>query len=471
MADLYLASGDLLSGLTFGGRVFGGRGSEGVAYLSGVRGAIIDQNVEALALAASVQSYTFQQQGNNLVIFDAAGTIEVARVVVQDDANGTTIRFSDGAFQAIVNPIGMKVGINEVDAKTPSPLIDANTDKPYIPPIETRLKVGMTTTIQTQENAVITGKLVWDGASGGELPRYSSPRGTAGLSGFILDSDGSFTLDTNVFSYQSLFEGETREYRPVITATDSQGNTASLDLAFAVKGLNDAPGARGDNAAVIEAGRANDGTAVVGVSIVTGNVLDNDDPVDDGSTIMVDAVRYLDTDGKVGADLTGVYGKVNIARDGSFTYTLNNADPDTQALAQGAQANDVFLYRIRDETGSVAESFAQLSIKVSGTNDAPVAVDDAFVVFSGATTLGLHVAINDTDDDFSRLTYAVAGTAPAGVTLSSEGFATVDATVDAYKKLAPGQSDVVTLTYMVTDQFGLSDSGKATITIEGVNWG
>jgi VCBS repeat-containing protein len=472
MADLYLASGDLLTGLTFGGHVYGATGSEGVAYVSGVRGAIIDQNVEAVQLAGSVSSFTYQRQGNNLVIYNAAGTAEVARVVLQDDASGTTIRFSDGAFQATVSQNGMRIGGIDIEAAAPAPLIDPNTQEPWTPPVETRIDAGVASNIQTQEDGVITGKLVWAGASGGELPRYFSPRGAEGLPGFFLEPDGSFTFDTRGTGYQALTEGETREYRPRISATDSRGNMVTLDLAFVVKGVNDAPYAENDSAAVVEAGRANDGTALAGIPIARGNVIDNDNPIDGGnSTRVVNAVQYGETAGKVGADLVGAYGKVNIAQDGSFTYTLNNTDPDTQALAEGAQSFDTFLYKIQDASGSTSEPFAQLSIKVSGTNDAPVAGDETFVVPSGATTLGLHVATNDTDDDFSKLSYAVVGTAPAGVSLSREGFATVDATLDAYKDLKPGESEVVTLTYVVTDQFGLSDVAKAAITIQGITWG
>ena len=40
--------------------------------------------------------------------------------------------------------------------------------------------------------------------------------------------------------------------------------------------------------------------------------------------------------GNVGSAVTGTYGSVTIAANGSYTYTLDNGDPDTQALAQGA---------------------------------------------------------------------------------------------------------------------------------------
>ena len=72
--------------------------------------------------------------------------------------------------------------------------------------------------------------------------------------------------------------------------------------------------------------------------------------------------------------MTGTYGSVTIAADGSYIYTLDNGDPDTNALAQGATATDVFSYTVTDEFG--ATSTANLTITITGTNDAPVANAD-----------------------------------------------------------------------------------------------
>ena len=73
--------------------------------------------------------------------------------------------------------------------------------------------------------------------------------------------------------------------------------------------------------------------------------------------------------------LVGTYGTVTIAANGSWTYTLNNNDPDTNALAQGQTVTDVFNYTMSDTNG--ATSSTTLTITITGTNDAPVAVSDA----------------------------------------------------------------------------------------------
>ncbi len=48
--------------------------------------------------------------------------------------------------------------------------------------------------------------------------------------------------------------------------------------------------------------------------------------------------------------------------------------PDTDALAQGQTATDVFTYTVSDTNG--ATSSTSLTITITGTNDAPVAVAD-----------------------------------------------------------------------------------------------
>ena len=124
--------------------------------------------------------------------------------------------------------------------------------------------------------------------------------------------------------------------------------------------------------AVKEAGVQPGGnTAEPGDASASGNVLTNDSDVDTGAVLTVSAV----TGGTVGSALAGTYGSVTINSDGSYSYTLNDADADTNALAQGASVSDVFSYTVTDEHG--ATSTANLTITITGTNDGPVAVGDS----------------------------------------------------------------------------------------------
>src|SRR5207249_11628030 len=68
------------------------------------------------------------------------------------------------------------------------------------------------------------------------------------------------------------------------------------------------------------------------------------------------------------------YGTLHLNANGSYTYTLDNTNPAVQALAEGQTVADVFSYTNSDGNGS---STASLTVTVTGTNDAPVAVDQA----------------------------------------------------------------------------------------------
>jgi VCBS repeat-containing protein len=150
-----------------------------------------------------------------------------------------------------------------------------------------------------------------------------------------------------------------------VTTTDG---TSQL-ITVTIQGGNDTPIAVADSSTTVTEQGVNPGnTAFAGTPTATGNVLTNDTDVDAGDTKTVSAVNGVA--GNVGTTLTGTYGTINIAANGSYTYTLNNADPDTQALAQGQAASDVFSYTVRDTAGLV--STTNLTVNITGTNDAPI---------------------------------------------------------------------------------------------------
>ncbi|ORE84834.1 VCBS domain-containing protein, partial [Aurantimonas sp. 22II-16-19i] len=89
-----------------------------------------------------------------------------------------------------------------------------------------------------------------------------------------------------------------------------------------------------------------------------------------------------------GTTITGLYGTLTIGADGSYSYALNNADADTQALDAGETGQDVFTYTISDGEGGTDS--ATLTISVTGTNDAPT--------LTGTTTGLVTEAAGGNDD-------------------------------------------------------------------------
>ena len=178
-------------------------------------------------------------------------------------------------------------------------------------------------------------------------------------------------------SFDFLAEGETLTVTYDVTVNDNDHAASTRPVTITVTGTNDAPVAFADSdqGTIVEAGNDVDDNVLPGVATTSGDVLANDTDVDLTDTHdVVGVVAGTATgvlSGGVGAGITGIYGTLLLNADGSWTYTLNNNDPDTDALAQGAHADDVFTYTESDHHGGT--STTTLTIGITGTNDAPVA--------------------------------------------------------------------------------------------------
>ena len=153
------------------------------------------------------------------------------------------------------------------------------------------------------------------------------------------------------------------------TAFSSATEVASIT----VTSVNDAPNAVFDTATAVEAGGLNNGTTGTNP---TGNVLTNDTDVDAGDTktvIGVAAGTVGSASSNVAANVSGTYGSINIAADGTYTYTVDNNNASVQALRTSANTlTDVFTYTMRDTAGLT--STAQFTVTIQGANDAPTDV-------------------------------------------------------------------------------------------------
>lgn len=140
----------------------------------------------------------------------------------------------------------------------------------------------------------------------------------------------------------------------VITGAKTSTSQAVLISANGLTAVNDVGTAR-------EAGGLNNTTTG---SDATGNVLNNDTTVDAAVTKKVVPIT----------NKTGTYGTLNLLDDGSYTYTVNNANATVNALrdvnVSGATTlTDTFTYTATDITGQTKE--ATLVITIQGANDSP----------------------------------------------------------------------------------------------------
>ena len=169
---------------------------------------------------------------------------------------------------------------------------------------------------------------------------------------------------------------------------------------------------------------------------------------------------------------------VTIASDGAFTYSPGDG---FNGLSEGETAEDSFVYRITDQNGGVSEALA--TFLVSGVNDAPNAVDDAFLVEENALLTGSLLADNgagadvDAEGDELALTALNGIAVQAGQEISLGSGAVVTANPDgtftyvqgaAFDALGAGAAGEDSFSYTISD--GVSEtSASAMISILGVN--
>ena len=230
-------------------------------------------------------------------------------------------------------------------------------------------------------------------------------------------ADGSFEFQGTLDVIQRLI-ADGVEYTPssdyngadtmTVTVTDGSGapvSEVSEEVKITVDPVNDAPVATDDIVPGLVEGMP---------SQVSDNALTNDDDADDDS-LTVTGLRAGENNGNNDFQeinsgqitVTGEYGTLLILGNGTYTYTLNNSDPDTQALTDGEQVSDVFTYRVSD---GEATDTAEIRIGITGTNDAPVLAGDlaATVEHGDAVVLTTDdLSFTDPDNDASDVTFTV----------------------------------------------------------------
>ncbi|HEY5720982.1 MAG TPA: Ig-like domain-containing protein [Allosphingosinicella sp.] len=295
-------------------------------------------------------------------------------------------------------------------------------------------------TASTTEDASVSGNVLANDTDVDVEPLTVANPGTyVGANGtLVLNSDGSYTYTPNAGA-QALDDGETAGDVFSYTASDgTASDTATLTVT--VNGANDAPVANDDTASTSED------------SSVSGNVLANDTDVDVEPLTVTTPGTYV-----------GSYGTLAIAADGSYTYTPSAA---VQGLDVGETAQDVFAYTASDGTASDS---ANLTVTVTGLNDAPVANDDTASTTEDASVSG-NVLANDTDVDVEPLTVANPGTyvgANGTLVLNADGSYTYTPNAGA-QALDDGETAGDVFSYTASDGTA-SDTATLTVTVNGAN--
>ncbi len=167
----------------------------------------------------------------------------------------------------------------------------------------------------------------------------------------------------------------------------------------------------------------------------------------------------------VGSAVTGSFGSINIAVDGSYTYTVDNSHAAVQALRTSSNTlTDVFTYTMRDTAGLT--STTQITVTIQGANDAPTDITGTLSIAENSANSTLVGTVATTDiDTGDTFTYSLTNNAGGRFAInSSTGQVTVASNTLLDREL--GDQAIVVRT---TDAGGLTFDKTMTVSITNVN--
>ncbi|RJF93455.1 beta strand repeat-containing protein [Sphingomonas cavernae] len=171
-----------------------------------------------------------------------------------------------------------------------------------------------------------------------------------------------------------------------VVATDIDGDTATGTVSVSVS--DDLPIASDQTDDVTEDGPVvADGNVMTGVGGTDANTTDGDPDRPGADGAVVTSVRFDGTTVAAGTAIAGKYGTLVINADGSYSYTLDNANPLVQALSAGQGLSDVFFYTLTDGDGDTDTT--TLKIRITGANDG--------VTITGLGVEGGELIVNEDD--------------------------------------------------------------------------
>ncbi|CDF84305.1 VCBS repeat-containing protein [Pseudomonas knackmussii B13] len=299
--------------------------------------------VEALRLAGQTLSDVFTYTVAD--IWNATGNTQL--VIVIHGANDTPIAQDDAA--TAVEAGGVANGTPGVNPT--GNVLSNDTDVDSVANGETRTVVTFSSE---------TGQ---SGAAGSVVQgRYGT---------LVINADGSYLYTLNNVDpvVQALrTAGETLREIFTYRMRDTAGATSDAHLTLTIQGTNDNPVARDDS------GVASDQFPAPQTS---GNVLPNDSDVDGGDALTVVGVRTgaengSGTAGTIGRVLAGRYGFLTLNADGSYTYAIDQTNPEVLAAAGlGRVLQDVFTYTIADRAGATDQAQLTLALNIASPYIAP----------------------------------------------------------------------------------------------------
>ena len=261
-----------------------------------------------------------------------------------------------------------------------------------------------------------------------------------------MNGNGTYVYDPNG-AFDGLASGATQDDSFSYTVTDGNGGNATATVTVTVSGtavVNSAPTAVDDQFTVNE-----DNFSALG------SLLANDsDPDGDDISMTLNSL-----DGSNG-------GFIGMDDSGAVVFNPNGEFDD---LKVGESRTTAFVYTLTDSQG--ASSTANLTLTVTGVNDAPVGTNDSYIADEDHATFLGNPLINDLDPEGGGRYLGMNTTVgSAGGLFSTDDSGNVFFSPNGdFDQLAVGESRTTSANYLVYDDEGASSSATMTVTVNGLN--
>ncbi|MEC5129680.1 autotransporter-associated beta strand repeat-containing protein [Verrucomicrobiales bacterium BCK34] len=305
--------------------------------------------------------------------------------------------------------------------------------------------------------------------------------------------DGSFTFSVTGHQYidDDVAGTSSDDYTVTVTVTDDDTGVGSDSEAITVSNL--APEPEPDF-------YTTDEEDVLSITTPAAGVLGNDNDAANPNGPLTAPIH--DPLSVVSIDTSATKGIVTMNPDGTFSYDPNG---QFEYLGVGQSENDTFTYTVADNDGGTTTE--TVTVKVTGANDAPVAVEDVVTVFEGgqggSETVSGNALGNDSDLDqsgtpeddvirvvnirfegtpFGGATQAGGAVSPSGtlvnglygtlsINANGEFVYTVDGNLPTTRALDTGDVGVETFTYLISDGNGGFDEAQIVVRVVGSTGG
>ncbi|WEX00469.1 retention module-containing protein [Pseudomonas nitroreducens] len=399
----------------------------------------------------------FSEGSNGVLNLTTAEDTLLTGTFAARDPNGDTISYSVGQAPAngllVLNPNGtwqynpngdyngadsFTVIVTDARGATSTLVVNVGITPVNDAPVATGTYTStVTDTAANDSFADIKGQLTATDVDDTNLTWSGSAKGAYGE--LTVNADGSYTYVVDANAVNALPQGQNPSESFTVTVTDPSGATDTRVITINVQGANDTPVAQDGQASITED------------SVIGGQLVATDR--DTGSTLT------FTTNGNPPAGFT-------LKPDGSWTF--DGKDPAYQHLAEGETQVVQVPYTVTDEHG--ATSTATLTVTLTGTNDAPVALPGAATTEENTVLNGQVPAASDVDGSVTgyQLTTGV-GQGNGSLSFNPDGSYSFNPGKD-FDSLAQGETRDVTFTYQAKDNNGaLSDPQTITITVTGTN--